>query len=344
MRGDLGDLSRDYLAAAEKYLKQGGETALSEAYEIGRRALVDGFGILDLVEVHRRAVAALVLSAMDREREPLNTAASTFFGELVSPFEMSFRGYRQANQDLQRLNEDLIEQKQAVESANRELEAFSYSVSHDLRAPLRSIDGFSRALLKDFGDKLDDRGKKYLAFVREGAQHMAELIDDLLELSRVSRSELSSSAVDLTALAQRVVDRLRAAEPQRQVDVALESLSAAGDPRLLELVLQNLLGNAWKFTAKCEGARIELAHIEKDGRTIYLVRDNGAGFDMKYAKKLFGVFQRLHPTTDFEGTGVGLAIVQRIVHRHGGDVWADAEVGQGATFYFTLDGGARREP
>ncbi len=340
MNGNLDALRRQYQAAVDAYLKGGGEVALSGAYEIGRRALGDGMSLLDLVAAHRQAFEALVVPAPRPERARLARAASDFFSELVSPFEMTFRGYRQANDELRRLNESLSQQKQAVESANRELESFSYSVSHDLRAPLRSIDGFSRALLEDFADKLDDRGKRYLTFVREGAQRMAELIDDLLELSRVSRSELSRHRVDLTALARRIIERLRAAEPERNVEIIFEDLSADGDPRLLELVLQNLVGNAWKFTSKRDHARIEFGHVDRDGRTVYFVRDNGAGFNMSYANKLFGVFQRLHAATEFEGTGVGLAIVQRIVSRHGGEVWAEGEVDKGASFYFTL--GAKR--
>jgi light-regulated signal transduction histidine kinase (bacteriophytochrome) len=340
MKVDFGELSRQYLAALDIYLREGGEAALSIAYELGRRALVDGVGILDLIALHRHALQGLVPAAPSEERSRLVDASSDFFSELLSPFEMTFRGYRQANEELQRLNENLAGQKQAVESANRELEAFSYSVSHDLRAPLRSIDGFSQVLLEDCADKLDTQGKKYLGFVREAAQHMSQLIDDLLELSRVSRSDLSRTHVDLGALARRVLDRLRAGDPKREIDFVIDDvLFAEGDPRLLELVLQNLVGNAWKFTSKREGARIEVGQRDESGRRVYFVRDNGAGFNMSYAKKLFGVFQRLHAATDFEGTGVGLAIVQRIVHRHDGEVWAEAQVDQGATFYFTLTGG-----
>ncbi len=223
-----------------------------------------------------------------------------------------------------------------LEWKNKELEAFSYSVSHDLRAPLRSIDGFSQALLEDYVDKLDGEGKRYLRYVRESAQQMGHLIDDLLSLSRVTRSEFLRERVDITAIVRDVVARLQQRSPERQVELAVtEGLATDGDERLLTIVFENLLGNAWKFTGKRAAARIEVGAGDVDGQFAYYVRDNGAGFDMTYAEKLFGVFQRLHSTTEFEGTGIGLATVQRVVRRHGGRIWAD---GKGATFYFTLEG------
>lgn len=235
-------------------------------------------------------------------------------------------------------NQDaLARAKDAAEAANRELESFSYSVAHDLRAPLRSIDGFSQALLEDYAEKLDTEGQQYLSFVRESAQHMARLIDDLLALARVARSELHREAVDLSRLVRAAITRLERAQPERSVDVMIEEgLTCEGDPRLLAVVLDNLLGNAWKFTGKREDARIEFGATRKDRNTVYFVRDNGAGFDMAFANKLFGVFQRLHAAADFEGTGVGLATVQRVVSRHEGRVWAEGAVNRGATFFFTL--------
>ncbi len=249
---------------------------------------------------------------------------------------------------LDRTEQKVAEQKinkyaVALEGANRELESFSYSVAHDLRAPLRSIDGFSQALLEDCNDQLDDQGRKYLRFIRESAQHMAELIDDLLTLSRVTRSELHREPVDLSALALAAMTRLQRAQPGRKVAMVIrEGLGAEGDPRLLAVVFDNLFGNAWKFTSKCEGGRIEFGASSNDGHPAYFVRDNGAGFDMAFASKLFGVFQRLHTAAEFEGTGVGLATVQRIVHRHGGRVWAEGEINRGATFYFTLEDAKER--
>jgi PAS domain S-box-containing protein len=242
-----------------------------------------------------------------------------------------------------RADETLRKAKEAAETANRELEAFSYSVAHDLRAPLRSIDGFSQALLEDCADRLDAEGQKYLQLVRESAQHMAHLIDHLLALSQVSRSELQPSDVDLSRLAQLILERLQATEPGRRVDwVVQEGVVGAGDPNLLRAVLENLLGNAWKFTARRSAARIEFGAQPIGRPVVFFVRDNGAGFDMAYAGKLFGVFQRLHSAGEFEGTGIGLATVQRIIQRHGGRVWAESEIDRGSTFYFTLgEEGAR---
>jgi PAS domain S-box-containing protein len=231
----------------------------------------------------------------------------------------------------------LLRAKEATDAANRELEAFSYSVAHDLRSPLRAIDGFSQALLEDYGGKLDEEGRGYLERVRSAAQHMAVLIDDLLTLSRVTRTEMRREQVDLSELAHAVTARLQSAAPERRVDIRIgDGLHAAGDAGLLGVVLENLLGNAWKFTSKREQARIELGSMEKDGAKVFFVRDDGAGFDMTYAPRLFGVFQRLHHATEFEGTGIGLATVHRIIARHGGRIWAEGEIDHGATFFFTL--------
>ena len=227
--------------------------------------------------------------------------------------------------------------RKELEQVNKELEAFSYSVSHDLRAPLRSIDGFSQALLEDYEDKLDEQGKDYLRRVRAATQRMSQLIDDLLNLSRISRTEIHYEEVNLTAIAKAITAELQKTQPERQVEFVIgENIVARGDSHLLRIVLDNLFRNAWKFTSKHPDARIEFGTIQQDGRLVYYVRDNGAGFDMNYANKLFTPFQRLHKSTEFEGTGIGLATVQRIIHRHGGSIWAEGEVEKGATFYFTL--------
>jgi light-regulated signal transduction histidine kinase (bacteriophytochrome) len=225
-----------------------------------------------------------------------------------------------------------------LEIINKEIESFSYSVSHDLRAPLRAIDGFSQALIEDFAGKLDDRGQDYLRRVRHGAQRMALLIDDMLKLSRVTRAEFRREEVDLTALAREVADELRRAYPDREVELSVgEELRVLGDARLLRIAIENLLGNAWKFTQERSPARIELGgRSHPDGPPAYFVRDNGVGFDMAYSDKLFGAFQRLHNVREFPGTGIGLATVQRVVRKHGGRVWAEGEMDKGATFYFTL--------
>ncbi len=233
--------------------------------------------------------------------------------------------------------EELKRNRDHLAAANKELEAFAYSVSHDLRAPLRSIDGFSRIVLEDCAAKLDDDGRDSLNRIRAATQRMAHLIDDLLNLSRITRAELRREAVDLSALARAVAAELQRQEPDRRAAlVVADGVVANGDPHLLRVVLENLLGNAWKFAGKRADARIEFGTVQQDGQTNYFVRDNGAGFDAKYAGKLFGAFQRLHSSADFPGTGIGLATVQRIVHRHGGSVRAEGEVNKGATFYFNL--------
>jgi PAS domain S-box-containing protein len=233
----------------------------------------------------------------------------------------------------------LAQRSEQLEATNKELEGFSYSVSHDLRAPLRSIDGFTRALSEECGAKLGEPGREYLQRVRGAALRMSQLMDDLLKLSRISRSDIRHNTVDLSAAAGDIARELRVADPDRAVDVVIQpGLIARGSPELLRLVLQNLLNNGWKFTRERTPGRIEFGAKPLNGQTVYFVRDNGAGFDMRYVKKLFGAFQRLHTAQQYEGTGIGLATVQRIVHRHGGRVWGEGELNQGAVFYFTLPG------
>lgn len=254
-------------------------------------------------------------------------------------------GRKQAEMEVQRINvhlEQLVRNRTAeLDAVNKELAAFAYSVSHDLRAPLRGIDGWSLALLQDYGPKLDDGARQYLNRVRSETQRMGQLIDATLQLCRVTRDEMKSEKVDLTALANVIAARLREAEPQRAIEfIIAPGLTAKGDPRLLEIALTNLLGNAVKFTGKRDKARIEFGSGEKESKPAFYVRDNGVGFDMAYAGNLFGAFQRLHKVSEFPGTGIGLAMVQRVVARHGGRVWAEGQVDHGATLWFTLEGGA----
>ena len=224
-----------------------------------------------------------------------------------------------------------------LEHKNRELESFSYAVSHDLRAPLRRIDSFSRAILESQAEKLDEAGRRYLDRVREASQQMSQLIDDVFYLSRVTRADLREQDVDLSGLAQLILSRLQEGEPARKVDLKIRpGVIVTGDGQLLRIALENLFENAWKFSSKQAESRIEFGVTQASGEPTYFVRDNGAGFDMTYADRLFGPFQRLHAQGEFPGSGIGLATVQRIIHRHGGRVWAEGLVGQGATFQFTL--------
>ena len=264
-------------------------------------------------------------------------------GKLIGLFGISrdISEQKQAEDQIHKLNSELeqrvSERTMQLKEANQEMESFAYSVSHDLRAPLRSIDGFSLALLEDCGDKLNDEGKDYLRRVRAATQKMAQLIDDILKLSRVTRAELTSETVNLSALAVSIAEELRRTDQQRKVKFVIKDGAVTkGDPRLLTLVLENLLGNAWKFTSGHAEARIEFGVSDVAGKTAYFVRDDGAGFDMKYVDKLFITFQRLHTELEFPGTGVGLTLVQHIIHRHGGTIWAEGAVDQGATFWFTV--------
>ena len=259
-------------------------------------------------------------------------------GELLAELQAEVMERQQAEQSVQGLNQELQKTIIELEVVNKELEAFSYSVSHDLRAPLRSIDGFSQALLEDCQDQLELTGQDYLRRIRLATQRMGQLIDDLLKLSRLTRSEMHLESVDLSLLASEICADLQQSQPERQVEFAIQTgLVAKGDIHLLQVLLENLLNNAWKFTSKEIQAKIEFGEIyPKNEIPVYFVRDNGAGFEMTYANKLFAPFQRLHRMNEFPGNGIGLATVQRIVRRHGGRVWAQGTVDRGATFYFTL--------
>jgi signal transduction histidine kinase len=259
------------------------------------------------------------------------------FNAMLDTIELQNRALLHANENLE---DEVSRRTDELRVANHELESFTYSVSHDLRSPLRSVDGFSAALLEDYGSKLDTAGQDYIKRIRAASQRMGNLIDSLLHLSRVSRQGMKYRQVDLSELADEIVEGLAAVNPGRLVSFkSPETLMASGDPDLLRIVLENLLGNAWKYTGKTNNPAVELSGHERNGETVYSVSDNGAGFDMAYSDKLFGPFQRLHHDQEFEGLGVGLATVARIIHRHGGEIWAEGQVGKGATFYFTLSEG-----
>ena len=323
-------LAERYTEALHRHLADGTEDTLVEAYELGRAALEDGVSLLELAAAHHLALSKLGTDATQLAR------AAQFFAETLAPFEMAYQGYREANFDLQRANADLGQRNSelrrandAAEAAKRDLESFSYSVSHDLRAPLRAIDGFSQALKEDFVAVLPPDAMGLLDRVRAAAQRMGHLIDDLLGLSRVSRAPLAMTRVDVSELARAVGAVLKQATPARNVDFTVEDgIVIDGDAGLMRIVLENLLGNAWKFTAKKPEAHITVGKLDSG----FYVKDDGAGFDMGAHARLFGAFQRLHTASEFEGSGIGLATVQRIIVRHGGTLTGVGEIGRGATF------------
>jgi light-regulated signal transduction histidine kinase (bacteriophytochrome) len=310
-------LEHEYSTALRDCVSGAGEVALAHAYELGRMAAGTGIGVVELAAIHDKALhEVLGQSAPPPE-------VDQFFAEALSPFEMTHRGFREANERL--------------EAAVRELEAFSYSVSHDLRAPLRTISAFTQALAEDLRYQLDDRAKDHLRRVLAAAARMSDLIDALLELSRISRSALGRHTVDISAVALAVVDELRRRDVTRKLGATIApGMVAEADGRLVRILFDNLVGNAWKFTAKTDSPHVEIGAERREGETVYFVRDNGAGFDMAYAERLFTPFQRLHSEREYAGTGIGLATVKRIVERHGGRIWAESAPDRGASFFFTL--------
>ncbi|HWA75428.1 MAG TPA: ATP-binding protein [Polyangiaceae bacterium] len=334
-------LHDQYVAKLSSYVERGEESALGEARELGQVALLSGASLFDLAALHERAVFELFATA------PLDEArwqrAARLFRELLTPFDARLSAQRGTNLDRARLEATLARQREALELADAELSAFSRGVSHDLMAPLRSISSFTQEVIDIASAALDLRSRKYLDYVRDAASEMTRQVEGMLALARVSGGELEQSPVDLGSLASEAAQRLLRAEPLRRVEFVLASGEVVvGDPRLLRVVIASLLENAWKFSSRRAEARIEFGVAESSDGRAFFVRDNGAGFDPTLAHKLFAPFQRLHSPREFPGVGVGLALVQRAVRRHGGQVRAEGEVDRGATFYFTLPGAGMR--
>jgi PAS domain S-box-containing protein len=282
-------------------------------------------------------VMTLVLAESERYYEETDLEFAKELARRATLAIENAKLYREAQDANMELEHRVARRTHELEAINKELESFSYSVSHDLRAPLRSIDGFSNKLLKDYGELFDAQGKDYFMRVKNASQHMGHLIDDLLKLARLSRMEMNVEVTDLSAIATSIVDELKAANPERETIISIQpEMMVRVDRNLMHIALQNLLGNAWKYSKNKAVTKIEFATTVHDRQTVYFVRDNGVGFSMKYVDKLFGAFQRLHSIAEFEGTGIGLATVQRIIHRHQGNIWAQGEVNEGATFFFTL--------
>ena len=293
--------------------------------------------LVSVVDITERKKVEEKAQAGQAELQRLLLEAERSRQVLLSLLEDQKEAEEQIHQLNRKLEQRVRERTALLTAANQELEAFSYSVSHDLRAPLRALHGFSAALQEDYATQLDEQGRHYLFRIQEAAQRMGQLINDLLNLSKVTRAEFSRREVDISALAQSIAAELQAQTPQRQVNFEISpGLVVSGDANLLKIALENLLNNAHKFTGKCEHAVIQVGRVEQNGSAVYFVRDNGAGFNMEYASRLFTPFQRLHGAQEFPGTGIGLSIAQRIIARHGGRIWPESQVGQGTTFYFTL--------
>jgi len=325
-----------YLAGARQAQTPAGASSKTYVIDLWKVHLSLSVGAMGLAVIFALAVLlfiATLLTVISRQRRMRAEAASRKLSnaiEDITKLEQAEAALERQRSELARSNAELI-------AANKELEAFSYSVSHDLRAPLRSIDGFSQALLEDYAEKLDAGAQNHLQRVRHSAQRMSVLIDDLLALSRVTRSPIHHENLNLSAIALSIAEELRQDEPARKVEFAVEEgLLATGDSHLLHAALENLFRNSWKFTAGHATAKIEFGKTRMNGKCPFFVRDDGAGFDPRYADRLFGAFQRLHSQAEFPGSGIGLATVQRIIRRHGGEIWAEGNVEKGATFYFTI--------
>jgi signal transduction histidine kinase len=340
MSGTVGALDREYILALEKYLQSGDETALNSAYELGRRAMNGGFGVLDMAIVHRAAVDALIVPAPAADRGMFAHRAADFFHELLSPFEMSLRGYRAANDELQRLNDDLRRQKEAVETANMELESFSYSVSHDLRAPLRAMYGNATALLEDCSGSFDEPCRKYAERIISASERMDTLIQDLLAYSRLTREEIVHLPVELSRVVAearvQTEETLRESGAELKIDEPLPAV--AGHWPVLVQVVTNLLTNAVKFMAPGVVPRVHIWAERRGSRVRLWVEDNGIGIAPEHRERIFKIFERLHSITTYPGTGIGLAIVRKGIERMGGKTGVESELDKGSRFWIELPG------
>ncbi|MCE5265854.1 MAG: two-component sensor histidine kinase [Deltaproteobacteria bacterium] len=327
MKSKLRKFEANYRNLLRDCLDGAGEIALKRGYELGRQAMLDGLGVMDVQSAQRKALLGLFAAATTvNDCVHLVESAQDFFAECLAPFEMTHRGFL----EVESLNNQL-------EAANKELESFSYSVSHDLRAPLRAIDGYSRMILRREEKNFDGETRRQFDSIRSNVDTMGHLIDDLLAFSRLGKQEMTKSRLDMEWMIRDVWQNLITIHPDRNMVLGVEGVQPGmGDRSLIREVFSNLLGNAVKFTRSREVTRIEVGSRVEGNETTYWIRDNGIGFDMQFHDKLFGVFQRLHSPNEYEGTGIGLALVNRIIHRHGGRVWAEGKVDAGATFYFSL--------
>jgi light-regulated signal transduction histidine kinase (bacteriophytochrome) len=327
MNAKIEKFETAYKRSLQECLAGAGEIALQQGYELGRQAIRDNLGVMDIVSAQRKVLLELLAGAKTVDDcLKLVKSSHDLFAECLAPFELTHRGFL----EIESLNNRL-------EAANKELESFSYSVSHDLRAPLRAIDGYSRMILKRRGEDFDEETRRQFRSIRDNVETMGRLIDNLLAFSRLGKQGMSKTRLDMEAMIRDVWQNLLTVNPTRNMTLLTEGIQPGiGDQSLIREVFSNLLGNAVKFTRTREITQIEAGSSTKDGEPVYYVRDNGVGFDMKYYDKLFGVFQRLHNPNEYEGTGIGLALVQRIIHRHGGRVWAESKINEGTCFYFTL--------